>query len=95
MYPKPKPCPQEKEKEKEEEGDVGVDMSNTSQVDVGLWISGESCETEVIEDEFPEFKDAKYVEEILGPGEALYIPRGWWHYVESLSVSCSVSFWWD
>ncbi|TLD24625.1 jumonji domain-containing 5 [Venturia nashicola] len=84
VYPKPKP---------EKEGDV--DMSNTSQVDVGLWINGESCETEVIEDEFPHFKDAKYVEEILAPGEALYIPRGWWHYVESLSVSCSVSFWWD
>lgn len=84
VYPKPKP---------EKEGDV--DMSNTSQVDVGLWINGESCETEVIQDEFPQFKDAKYVEEILGPGEALFIPRGWWHYVESVSVSCSVSFWWD
>lgn len=84
VYPKPKPGK-----------DGNVDMSNTSQVDVGLWINGESCETEVIQDEFPHFKDAKYVEEILGPGEALFIPRGWWHYVESLSVSCSVSFWWD
>ncbi|QDS67910.1 hypothetical protein FKW77_008437 [Venturia effusa] len=84
VYPKPKP---------QKEGDV--DMSNTSQVDVGLWINGESCETGVIKDEFPLFPDAEYVEEVLGPGEALFIPRGWWHYVESLSVSCSVSFWWD
>lgn len=100
VYPKSKPKPNpksENEKPGDEEGDVGVgvDMSNTSQVDVGLWINGESCETEVISDEFPHFKDAKYIEGILGPGEALFIPRGWWHYIESLSVSCSVSFWWD
>lgn len=27
-------------------------------------------------------------------GEMLFIPSGWWHRVESLSVSFSVSFWW-
>ena len=30
----------------------------------------------------------------LAPGDALLIPRGWWHYARSLSVSFSVSFWW-
>eukprot|EP00210_Caulerpa_lentillifera_P002821 g2695.t1 len=31
---------------------------------------------------------------ILNPGDALFIPQGWWHYVRSLDVSFSVSFWW-
>jgi hypothetical protein len=82
------------------EGDV--DLSNTSRVDVGFGMEeeGEGMEDrrkmrEELEEEFPLFKDAEYVEGILGPGECLYIPRGWWHYVRSLSPSCSVSFWWD
>lgn len=44
---------------------------------------------------FPMFVQAEYQEAILGPGECLYIPLGWWHYVESLNVSVSVSFWWN
>lgn len=63
----------------------GVDMSNTSEVDV---------EEEGLEERFPLFQDARYVETVLGEGECLYIPVGWWHYVRSLSVSFSVSFWW-
>lgn len=31
---------------------------------------------------------------ILEPGDVLFIPRGWWHEVESLTISASVSFWW-
>jgi len=27
-------------------------------------------------------------------GEALYIPRRWWHAVAALSASLSVSYWW-
>jgi hypothetical protein len=42
-----------------------------------------------------EFEKAAYLDLVLSEGEALYIPRGWWHYVRSLSVSFSVSFWWD
>ena len=63
----------------------GVDMSNTSEVDV---------EEKGLEERFPLFRDARYVETVLGEGECLYIPMGWWHYVRSLSVSFSVSFWW-
>jgi lysine-specific demethylase 8 len=44
---------------------------------------------------FPKFFQAEYVEGVLGPGECLFVPRGWWHYIRSLSASCSVSFWWD
>ena len=27
-------------------------------------------------------------------GEALYIPKRWWHAVAALSASLSVSYWW-
>ncbi|KIW07466.1 uncharacterized protein PV09_01434 [Verruconis gallopava] len=55
----------------------------------------QAIEKEVFARTFPKFADANYVEGILGQGECLFIPRGWWHYVRSLSPSCSVSFWWD
>ena len=32
---------------------------------------------------------------ILRPGDALFIPSGWWHSMSALSVSFSVSFWWE
>ncbi|MCJ1354864.1 MAG: hypothetical protein MMC33_004854 [Icmadophila ericetorum] len=44
---------------------------------------------------FPLFRQAKYMETVLNEGECLYIPVGWWHYVRSLEVSISVSFWWN
>ncbi|KAL8944867.1 MAG: hypothetical protein Q9216_000157 [Gyalolechia sp. 2 TL-2023] len=69
-----------------EEG--GVDMSNTSEVDA-------EAAAEVLNADFPLFLQAEYVETILSEGECLYIPVGWWHYVRSLSVSFSVSFWWN
>lgn len=31
---------------------------------------------------------------VLEPGQMLFIPPGWWHYVRSTTVSFSVSFWW-
>jgi len=34
------------------------------------------------------------MEALLGPGDALFIPRGAWHYVRALTPSCSVNFWW-
>ncbi|KAG8465584.1 hypothetical protein KFE25_002891 [Diacronema lutheri] len=43
---------------------------------------------------FPLFAGARYIDGWLRAGEALYIPPRWWHHVESLQPSCSVSFWW-
>ena len=66
----------------------GVDMSNTSEVDV-------EAEEKVLDEQFPLFREAIFVETILNEGECLHIPVGWWHYVRSLTVSFSVSFWWN
>lgn len=43
---------------------------------------------------FADFAKATYVECILEPGDMLYIPPRYWHYVRSLEISLSVSFWW-
>ncbi|KAH7396745.1 hypothetical protein DE146DRAFT_657595 [Phaeosphaeria sp. MPI-PUGE-AT-0046c] len=96
----------------------GIDMSNTSQVDLdeamraygevpwweeqGKGLSEVERGTEEVQESreefkrsFPNFWDAPYVEGILGPGECLYLPVGWWHYVRSLTGSFSVSFWFN
>jgi lysine-specific demethylase 8 len=45
-------------------------------------------------EQFPRFAAAPYVDVLLSPGECLYIPPRWWHFVESRETSFSVSFWW-
>ncbi|XP_062508179.1 lysine-specific demethylase 8-like [Corticium candelabrum] len=62
----------------------GSMLSNTSQVDV------EDPDLE----QFPEFRKACYTDCILREGQMLYIPPRCWHFVRSLSLSFSVSFWW-
>ncbi|XP_067912160.1 lysine-specific demethylase 8 isoform X2 [Heterodontus francisci] len=44
---------------------------------------------------FPEFGLADFQECTLRPGEVLFIPVKYWHYVRSLDISFSVSFWWS
>ncbi|XP_075686477.1 bifunctional peptidase and arginyl-hydroxylase JMJD5 [Rhinoderma darwinii] len=60
-------------------------LHNTSQVDV------ENPDT----DKFPDFAQAVYQECILCPGQILFIPVKWWHYVKALDISFSVSYWWS
>lgn len=43
-------------------------------------------------EQFPELKDAHIKETVLEPGDALFIPVGWWHQVRSLDLSISFSF---
>jgi lysine-specific demethylase 8 len=71
----------------------GIDMSNTSSVPLEVVEMGSM----VADDPgaWEDFEQAKYFETLLGPGDCLYIPVGWWHYVRSLTVSFSVSFWWN
>ncbi|APA09111.1 hypothetical protein SS1G_03005 [Sclerotinia sclerotiorum 1980 UF-70] len=78
-----------------EEG--GVDMSNTSAVDIGVLAGWDGSETEQENErrKFPMVKEARHWDCVLEEGEVLYIPVGWWHYVRGLSTSFSVSFWWN
>jgi ribosomal protein L16 Arg81 hydroxylase len=41
---------------------------------------------------YPRFTDIEQVHVDIGPGESLFIPSGWWHHVESLELSISLSF---
>jgi hypothetical protein len=41
---------------------------------------------------FPEFQRATVLDFVVGPGDALLIPVGWWHAVQALDVSISVTF---
>ncbi|KAJ9631833.1 hypothetical protein H2203_000233 [Taxawa tesnikishii (nom. ined.)] len=91
--------------------EAGVNMENTSNVDIELAMKifdGDlyyPLKPPKIEDaekkraefdaRFPLFRKAKFVEGILHSGDCLYIPAGWWHYMESLQTSFSVSFWWN
>jgi hypothetical protein len=92
--------------------ELGIDMSNTSQIDLDeamlvynetpCWQNEEIIDPEDLKqrkidflESFPEFKAAPYMEAILAPGECLYLPVGWWHYIRSLTPSFSVSFWFN
>ena len=54
-------------------------LSNTSQVS--------------LEDPPADFRNLPCLDITMGPGQILYIPRGWWHHIEALSFSISISFW--
>lgn len=50
--------------------------------------------------DFPSFDEKRHplmkkitpMEVVIGPGDALFIPVGWWHCVEALDVAISISF---
>ncbi|NXD25810.1 KDM8 protein, partial [Spelaeornis formosus] len=60
-------------------------LHNTSQVDVE--------DPDMVK--FPNFTKASFQSCILMPGQILFIPVKYWHYVRSLELSFSVSFWWS
>lgn len=41
---------------------------------------------------FPLLQRVKFIDVVLEPGDTLFMPVGWWHYVKSLDVSISASF---
>jgi lysine-specific demethylase 8 len=42
---------------------------------------------------YPNFAKADVYSTIVGPGDVLFIPRGWWHYLRSESPSISINHW--
>lgn len=48
-------------------------------------------------EKFPKFRDALAAAQVaeLEPGDALYIPRYWWHHVQSLGAfNVLINYWW-
>jgi Cupin-like domain len=41
---------------------------------------------------FPKAADVQVLDVVVGPGETLFVPLGWWHQVEALDLSLSISF---
>lgn len=39
----------------------------------------------------PDFREVKQLQVVLEPGEALFLPVGWWHHVRALDVSITLS----
>ncbi|CAD6193358.1 unnamed protein product [Caenorhabditis auriculariae] len=60
-------------------------LSNTSQVD---------AENPSLE-QHPKFGDVEVFDGIVEEGDGILLPKGWWHYLRSISPSISVSFWFD
>lgn len=49
-------------------------------------------------DQYPRFREALAVAEVaeLEPGDALYMPYGWWHHVRTLEAfNVLVNYWWN
>lgn len=44
-------------------------------------------------EKFPKFARADVYETTVGPGDVLFIPRGWWHYLRSEQPSISINHW--
>ena len=44
--------------------------------------------------EFPKFAKAEFTEVTVSPGEMLFIPIYWWHSIENIGVSISVTSFW-
>ena len=44
---------------------------------------------------FPLFREVNVLNCVVHPGDILFIPKGWWHHVRSVTTSFSVNFWLD
>jgi hypothetical protein len=89
----------------EKENNRSVSVSNTQ--DSNPWHyagkNGNQYNTSAVDIEKPDrakfpnfFKASTPVpyECVLGPGDALFIPKRWWHHVRSLEMSVSANVWW-
>eukprot|EP01045_Picozoa_sp_COSAG04_P018322 COSAG04_NODE_1687_length_5942_cov_5.827144_6_plen_122_part_00 len=70
-------------------GDKGG-LRNQSRLEPADLLIGEA--NDAYRHKFPELKEAKFVDMVLEEGDLLFLPRGWWHYVKSLSTSISIAF---
>lgn len=65
---------------------TGEQNGTTSPVDLSLWLDGNNAERI----KYPLLDETAWFIADLGPGDILYTPPGWWHYVLSNTASVSV-----
>lgn len=66
-------------------------MQNNSRIEPADLLEGEKNGA-YTDGPFHKLTEASFLDVVLHPGDLLYLPRGWWHYVKSLSTSISVAF---
>ena len=53
------------------------------------------CGWDLFQAAFPRFREAHGCHATLADGDALFIPKKWWHYCENAPLGCiAVNFWW-
>mmetsp|Transcript_27016 Transcript_27016/g.89895 ORF Transcript_27016/g.89895 Transcript_27016/m.89895 type:complete len:453 (+) Transcript_27016:71-1429(+) len=72
---------------------LGSPLANTSPFDPGL-LESPPADGAWTTEEVEQLRQAASLH-TLEPGDALLIPQGWWHSAQALTVSFSVSFWWN
>ena len=65
---------------------------------LSLYNDPDTCYSEVVLDEaidldrFPDMRHVVVREAVIGPGDFLFIPVAWWHWVRALDASISLTF---
>ena len=42
--------------------------------------------------QFPQFRNVRVIELVIGPGDLFFLPVGWWHYVRGLDITVTMTF---
>ncbi|EFC43682.1 predicted protein [Naegleria gruberi] len=72
----------------------GILQANTSEIDNLHLLQFEEEERKILNEKFPLISKAThYWDCTLCEGDMLFIPKLYWHYVQSLSISFSISYW--
>lgn len=67
--------------------DTHTSRAHCSRVDLIRWDDGDDEQRR----KYPRFSHVKRIECILESGDILYTPPGWWHHVQSLTASVSIT----
>jgi ribosomal protein L16 Arg81 hydroxylase len=41
---------------------------------------------------FPQFRNVRIIDLVIGPGDLFFLPVGWWHYVRGLEISITMTY---
>ena len=73
--------------------ELSILMQNESQIWLWQWDIGLSALSIVANADETLLQKASRYEVVLEPGQVLYVPKHWWHYVECESTAISVNTW--